>query len=144
MKDYFAYGSNMSAQQMAQRCRGSSKRGNACLKEFKFIINSHGVATVVRETNSAVYGVIWSIDTNDEAELDRYEGVHNGIYEKMLLEVIADNQTQPVRSLVYIAADSSLGSPRLGYLELVIEAAKVQGLPQTYIGEIARWLQTDD
>ena len=43
---YFAYGSNMDADQMGRRCSAAAIIGTASLEGYRFIINSRGVATV--------------------------------------------------------------------------------------------------
>ena len=39
-----------------------------------------------------------------------------------------------------MAAEEVAGTPNLGYLELVIAAARHHGLPEAYLGELAHWL----
>ncbi|MGV8122381.1 MAG: gamma-glutamylcyclotransferase family protein [Candidatus Xenobiia bacterium LiM19] len=58
---YFAYGSNMYTEQMTERCPGQSFEGNAVLAGKRFIINSNGVATIVPENSSRVWGIVWMI-----------------------------------------------------------------------------------
>jgi len=44
-KLYFAYGSNMDKDQMANRCPESNFAGTALLKDYRFIINRRGIPT---------------------------------------------------------------------------------------------------
>ncbi|KAI8220404.1 hypothetical protein K4K54_002792 [Colletotrichum sp. SAR 10_86] len=78
---YFAYGSNLSTTQMEQRCPSSHPVGLAFLRDYTFIINGRGYANVVQNgaddvaNDAGVYGVVYKISPEDEASLDRYEGV---------------------------------------------------------------------
>jgi len=72
---YFAYGSNLCAQQMARRCPDSANPKRATLADHDWLINQRGVATVEPFTGSAVHGVVWQLSDRDLAALDRAEGV---------------------------------------------------------------------
>ncbi|KAI9663530.1 MAG: hypothetical protein M1831_002539 [Alyxoria varia] len=83
---YFAYGSNLSQEQMAQRCPNSTYVGVAFLPGYRWHINIRGYANVIKlkdpveapaaEINPiGVYGLVYSLPERDEAVLDRYEGV---------------------------------------------------------------------
>ncbi len=136
---YFAYGSNMDLVQMSNRCERAATIGIAKLDSYRFIINSHGVATVVPDPASAVEGLLWRITDEDERTLDRYEGVGQGIYRKALVE-LKTRDGRNIKALIYIAADSSPGVPRPGYLEEIISAAESCGLPKAYVDQLKPWL----
>ena len=125
---YFAYGSNMDVQQMAMRCPDATVIGVAKLPAHKFLINTHGVATVIPAKKHVVHGVLWEISKRDEASLDRCEGVASDFYRKAMVRVrvMGGNETD---ALIYFASDEQPGTPRLGYLERVVAAAKYHGLP---------------
>lgn len=120
--NYFAYGSNMDVQQMAVRCPDAVVVGTACLPGHRFLINTHGVATVVPSQEEVVHGVLWEISKADEASLDRYEGVASGFYSKVITRVrFTDGNTAD--ALIYVARDDRPGRARPGYLERVLAAA---------------------
>ncbi len=137
---YFAYGSNMDMEQMKKRCRGHELVAIAQLDGYQFRINGRGVATIVPHSGAVVHGVVWSISSGDEARLDRYEGVANGVYSKQTVQVTRSNG-QRAEALVYVAADSSKGGSWNEYLNKIIKAAKQQGLPKEYIRELEEWTQ---
>ena len=139
---YFAYGSNMVANQMAARCPDASVIGVACLKGYRFRINSRRVGTVIPDQTHQVYGLLWDITPKDLLALDRYEDVKAGLYEKanVVVEPLSGRQ---VAALIYLATDQSIGLPRPRYINGVLAAAKQWELPQTYIRELATWLSTD-
>ena len=136
---YFAYGSNMDVSQMKCRCASATLLQVATLKDHQLLINTRGFATVVPNEGYFVYGVVWSISGEDEAELDRYEGVSSGHYERSEVGVDLSDGTSE-QALVYIATDCSPGKPRPGYLEKIIAAGEAHGLPQSYLEELSRCL----
>ncbi|KAF2664125.1 hypothetical protein BT63DRAFT_101528 [Microthyrium microscopicum] len=85
---YFAFGSNLAFQQMADRCPQSRFLGHARLLSFQFQINERGYANVVEVTDpdTSVYGLCYRLNSDDEAALDRYEGVPHA-YKKEYLDV---------------------------------------------------------
>jgi hypothetical protein len=76
MKNYFAYGSNMSYEQMKERCPGSKYLGVARLNGYKLdftkmsTIRGGGVADIVESADDCVYGILYSITDDDLAVLD--------------------------------------------------------------------------
>jgi len=136
---YFAYGSNMDLIQMSNRCERAATVGIAKLASYRFIINSHGVATVVPDPAAAVEGLLWRITDEDECSLDHYEGVNQGIYRKAFVELETQDGRR-IKALIYIAADSAPGMPRPGYLEEIISAAESCGLPGAYVDQLKPWL----
>ncbi|KAG7293842.1 hypothetical protein NEMBOFW57_003902 [Staphylotrichum longicolle] len=85
---YFAYGSNLSLAQMAKRCPASYYIGRAVLPDYRWQINQRGYANVVAAPGSSVHGLVFELLDDDEARLDRNEGVHAGAYAKALLGVV--------------------------------------------------------
>lgn len=85
---YFAYGSNLSFDQMAKRCPGSRFVGRARLYGYVFQINQRGFANIVETSDSREFvdGLCYRLSTNDELALDRSEGVPTA-YQKEELEV---------------------------------------------------------
>jgi len=130
--NYFAYGSNMDVQQMAVRCPDAVVVGTACLPGHRFLINTHGVATVVPAQGEAVHGVLWEVSKADEASLDYYEGVAAGFYRKVIARVRLDNGNV-ADALIYLARDDKPGHARPGYLERVVAAAECHLLAHEYI-----------
>lgn len=137
---HFAYGSNMDNRQMKGRCPDAVSVSMATLRGYRFIINTHGVATVVPDTSGEVYGILWNISKRDEESLDVYEGVRWGIYRKDYVDIETQDGKLPL-VLIYIARDSNIDNPRDGYMERIISAAEKHGLPEKYIEELRSWLR---
>ena len=134
---YFAYGSNMDASQMGIRCEGAIRSSVARLDGHRFRINRGGVATVVAEPGAVVFGCLWRVTAAHLAELDRYEGVARGVYERLGCVVGVDGSRYD--ALIYVAADRAPGRPRAGYLDRIVAAAEALGLPDDYLRELDSW-----
>jgi gamma-glutamylcyclotransferase (GGCT)/AIG2-like uncharacterized protein YtfP len=133
---YFAYGSNMDAAAMARRCPASRPLGLARLARHRFAILEAGYATVVRDPNSTVHGVLYDLALADVPALDRYEDIGRGLYRKATQAVLR-NAGAPVQALVYIGAGASGGEPRPRYMEALVAAARTAGLPDPYLAFLA-------
>jgi hypothetical protein len=138
LRPYFSYASNMVVEQMASRCPTSKFLGTALLRDHEFRIGRSGYATVVPKRGSLVYGVVWLLGRTDERALDIYEEVDSGLYRKCdsRVEVVGQG---PMLALIYEAARSGPGRPRLGYIRPIVEAATTHGFPREAIAELARW-----
>lgn len=136
---YFAYGSNMDQAQMKRRCPQAKLIGLGKLNEFQFIINERGVASVISFPKKVVYGLLWRISQSDEDYLDDYEGVSNGHYRKIGVNIEQPDFTR-VQAMIYVATNKSSGSPRPNYMEKIITAAENHKMPAEYIKELTTWI----
>lgn len=135
---YFAYGSNMDQAAMLQRCPASKPVGIARLMRHRFIIFDEGYASVIRDPQGTVWGMVWDLALGDVPALDRYESLSTGLYTKVVQPVVTEQG--PRRAVVYIGRSAKPGAPRPGYMEGVIEAARHAGLPDEYIRSLGVWL----
>jgi hypothetical protein len=133
---HFAYGSNMSRPHMRARCPDASAVGTMTLSGWRFVIGPDGFASIVRRPGSRVHGVLWRLSPRDVAAINAYENVQSGLYLPRRLLV---RQNPPATALVYIARRQGTGTPRPGYIDQVVEAARDWKLPPPYIRSIARW-----
>jgi hypothetical protein len=134
---YFAYGSNMDQAAMAQRCPASQPIGLARLMRHRFIIFDEGYASVVRDPQRFVWGMLWDLALGDVPALDRYESLQTGLYTKVIQPVVTAQG--PRRAVVYIGRSSRPGTPKPGYMEGVLEAARHAGVPEDYIRSLSVW-----
>jgi gamma-glutamylcyclotransferase len=87
---YFGYGSNLWLHQMSIRCPSSQYLGIARLNDYKWLINDRGYANIVETSsnvttststsssnspNNVVFGMVYSLNEEDEKKLDKNEGV---------------------------------------------------------------------
>jgi phage replication-related protein YjqB (UPF0714/DUF867 family) len=133
---YFAYGSNLCATQMVQRCPEATDPRPATLADHDWLINQRGVATVEPCAGSRVHGVVWQISDRDLAMLDSAEGVP-ARYRRERLTVHTADGLSPAS--VYIDHRVQPGPPRAGYLERIIAGATDRGLPAPWIDFLRRW-----
>lgn len=111
---YFAFGSNMHAEQMSNRCPGSMYEGTAVLTGYRWQINKRGVANVVPLACAEVEGLVFSVTKNDERALDRFEGVKSGHYQKLGVWLrFQPVSTVEARQLTLDLASAQELSPRL-------------------------------
>jgi hypothetical protein len=133
---YFAYGSNMDVVAMARRCPRSKALGLARLERHGLVAMREGWLTADRDPSSAVHGVLWSLASSDVAALDRYEGLSEGLYAKLMQAVIAESG--PKRAIVYFGANAGPGVPRPAYIAEVLAAAKSWPLPAEGVAALER------
>ena len=109
---YFAYGSNMDTEQMRRRCPDAKCIDTAVLHAWKFALDEVGYATVVPAAGASVPGLLWMLSDADEAELDVYEGVRSGCYEKVTLSIAPKRTGVPAQALVYVSLRGANGGAR--------------------------------
>ena len=83
---YFAFGSNLSLQKMAQRCPDSRYIGVGRLHQHRFPVNERGFANAVPSESDYVEGLCFRLSKSDERQLDRCEGVPDA-YQKNYMQV---------------------------------------------------------
>jgi cation transport regulator ChaC len=134
---HFAYGSNMSRPHMRARCPGATALGTATLSGWRFVINPDGYGSVAPAPGGIVHGVLWRLTARDLAAVNAYENVAGGLYVRRLLPVLHEGKREP--ALVYIATRQGEGTPRPGYISIVVDAARDWELPEPYIRSLMRW-----
>lgn len=142
---------------MKRRCPTSKFLGIGRLAGFKWMINARGYANIVENgtasSTALVYGAVYSLQQNDEDELDVNEGVPFA-YTKEIMSIelwpvsehahAVDVHTQPERRemLVYIdrlRVDEN--QPRSEYIERMnsgIADAVARGMPDGYVRDVIR------
>ncbi len=147
---YFAYGSNMDPAQMSGRCPDSRFRTIAKFKNHRLAFTRKpegrgcGVADVVEEEGSHVWGVVYEVSYSDIRKLDKCEGFdpdrspEANSYNRRAVEVLADGDDQsPATAFTYLAVkECNPPPPSAEYMGLIIEGAKFWGLPEDYIREL--------
>jgi len=130
---YVAYGSNLCAVQMAQRCPQAVAGEVVSLPGWRFVINRRGVATILPDDAAEVTGLVWHLTEDCERALDRYEGVRSNLHRKEVIEAGG------APALVYVASEERPGQPRPGYLEGILAGAERLGIAATYRDGVATW-----
>jgi hypothetical protein len=98
---YFAYGSNLDAEQKEART-GKIREARRCRAPgYRFAFNKRGVdgsakANIMPSSGSETWGVVYRCSSDALKEMDRWEGVRSGHYVRHALEVVTDDgQTLP-------------------------------------------------
>lgn len=101
---YFAFGSNLSIEQMLTRCPNSVPLTKAKLRNYELTYRANpggkGVATIVRKKGAVVHGALYQCPEQDIKTLDRYEGVKVGVYYKATVTV--ETEWGKLEALTYI------------------------------------------
>lgn len=139
---YFAYGSNLLAEQMARRIGPLSPHENrprrASLPHYRLVFNMRGegdqVFANIQSPGKGVLGVVYWCSPEALARLDEYE---RG-YERRRVLVTAEDGEQ-MEAFVYVAGPPNLvygRRPAAEYLRRIVTGARQHGLPEAYIREI--------
>jgi cation transport regulator ChaC len=135
---HFAYGSNMHRAVMKRHAPAAQPIGVAELANYRFLITTDGYASVEPRCGQSVHGVLWRLTPRDRVTLDVWESIATGQYRAETLAVRADGRRY--RALVYVGRQRSEGTPKAGYMELVIAAARAWDFPARYIAGLEEWL----
>jgi len=133
---YFAYGSNLWMKQMVSRCPDSRKIGRGVLHGYRWIINVHGYATIVAAPEEVVHGVVYTLSPRDEQNLDDYEEVASGLYQKY--ECPVELGEQVMNCLVYIDPVSREGVADAAYKARINYGLCDTALPESYVQSVIR------
>ncbi|XP_053323444.1 gamma-glutamylcyclotransferase [Spea bombifrons] len=137
---YFAYGSNLLKERILLDNPTASFHSVALLKNFKLAFGSHmgnknsrwhgGVATVVESEGEEVWGVVWKMNISSLNSLDIQEGVQEGIYEPIEINVKTATGDLTCRCYQMNKCVYGLTSPQ--YKQVMCMGAKQNDLPPQY------------
>ena len=99
---YIAYGSNLSVEQMADRCPDAKIAGQAVLAGWELLFR--GCATIAPNPKKNTPVLVWEISERDEENLDFYEGYPNYYRKEDLnIELFREGaEPEMVTAMVYI------------------------------------------
>lgn len=135
---HFAYGANMHRAVMRKYAPQAAPLGTARLADHRFVITADGYASIVPARAHAVLGVLWRLTPRDRVMLDGWESIAAGLYGVATLPVDAAGCRRA--ALVYVARQRPPGTPKPGYMEIVVEAARAWDLPARYVASLQDWL----
>lgn len=142
---YFAYGSNLSAEQKERRTGPIREARRARLDGYSIAFNKRGSdgtgkANIVPYRTGVVWGIVYRCSPSALDEMDIHEGVHSGHYRRTRVRVRTDDGDE-IEAITYVAGDSFVDDslvPADEYLRTILQGARDHGLPDTYIHEIKR------
>jgi cation transport regulator ChaC len=124
---YFAYGSNLDADQMRARCPDAEPLGRAMLGGYRIAFAGssqrwHGgaVATLLPARGSNVSGVLYKLSAESFATLDRFEG-HPDVYVRVRVRV-SDERGRRRHALAYCLPLLDEAMPATKYLWKIVRA----------------------
>ncbi len=138
MLSYFAYGSNLSVEQMERRCANARVVGVGCLRDHQLRFNRYsnglggGVADVVPAYGEHVWGVVYDITKEDLRVLNRYEGYpeHYGRFEGEVTTASGDT----ISAWVYTVVNKDeFIAPSKDYMHIIQRAAREFEFPGSYL-----------
>lgn len=121
---YFAYGSNLSVEQMAARCPAARPVALGYVRGYRLAFAGcsrtwgGGVATLVAHDGEWVEGLIYRMTWADLFALDRCEG-HPWVYQREHLLIGEDDRKRRRRAWVYIKPVHFEIPPSREYLGLI-------------------------
>ena len=132
MINYFAFGSNMSAQRMNDRLGWSPSRSGAILHNYEMVFNKHsndgGKANIMYSPGNQVEGILYSVNEEDLLILDKYEGVATDQYKRYDIK-IQDNNKKYIEAVAYKALNTGkLFAPTEEYLNYILEGKEFLSL----------------
>ena len=138
---YFAYGSNLDLSQMKRRCPECRLISKGSLSGHSLTFNRFsngwggGVADVIQDQDSKVWGLVFEISDSDLERLDRYEGYHKdqtSMYERW--KAVIDTPNGQISDVwVYTVVEKQkYVQPTLEYLQIIKDAAVRWNFPKDY------------
>ena len=134
-KLYIAYGSNLSVEQMADRCPDARIAGKAALKDWALRFKVH--ADIEPCEGDTVPVLIWEISREDERRLDAYEGwPHYYVKKDISVEMTDLDGRNPrnVTAMAYVMTEGhGLRIPMRAYYEVLYEGYRRFGFDTAYL-----------
>jgi gamma-glutamylcyclotransferase (GGCT)/AIG2-like uncharacterized protein YtfP len=130
----------MDPEQMLERCPHSPAAGTGWLNGWRLTFGGEelgwdgALAMVVPDPDSQVFVALYDVSSQDHAMLDYWEGVEEGLYNKIKLRV--STLDGEMLAWVYILDAYEGGLPSARYLGLIAEAAQAAGAPDEYVQEL--------
>ncbi|HHD2752163.1 TPA: gamma-glutamylcyclotransferase family protein [Clostridium perfringens] len=112
---YFAYGSNLSLEQMKRRCPEAIPMIMVHLDNYKLTYNKY--ADIIPCQGEKVYGAIYELSINDLKNLDEFEG-YPYLYEKINLKV-QDSKGVFYEAFAYVMVEKGNKLPEDDYLDII-------------------------
>ncbi len=137
---YAAYGSNMDPGQMMERAPHSPMAGTGWLNGWRLTFGGEdlgwegALATVVEDPTSQVFVVLYDMTSEDEKQLDRWEGGELGLHKKLRVRV--QTLDGPTLAWLYVLDAYEGGLPSARYLGVLADAAEAAGAPEDYVNAL--------
>ena len=140
---YFAYASNMSGEVMTRACPGAVCLGAARLEGYRLaflrrsVRTGTGVGDLIEDGESETWGVLYELDEEDRAALDRKEGL-GWAYELREVTVASGRGSHAALTYTVKEREPEEVEPSPEYLQRLLAAARARDLPEHYLACLAR------
>lgn len=134
---YFAYGSNLSINQMRRRCPNSTLLKKGCLRGYRLAFTLYssgwggGVADIVVDPDNEVWGLIYELSTEDLHRLDGYEG-YPDVYTRFQTSIKTLKCSISDVWVYTVVRKNNFIPPTKEYMEIIKNAALEFQFPETY------------
>ena len=134
---YIAYGSNLSVEQMADRCPDAKVVGTAVLHGWQLLFK--GCATIEPNPAKETPVLIWEISERDEKRLDCYEGFPSFYYKKDLeveVQPMDGGEAMELTAMVYVMDERHIcGMPSPFYYKVLKDGYEAFRVPMDTLTE---------
>lgn len=136
METYYAYGSNINARQIKERCPSAHFKFSAILHGYRFTFPikserwSGGVAGIIEQKGEKVLGVVYEISDNDLLKLDEFESHY---YRKKISVMLEGGSILDTWTYFPNLVDDKFYPPTKEYLHVLIEGAKEHNFDEWFI-----------
>ena len=153
-RPYFAFGSNLSLDQMRKRCPYHQLVGTAVLADHRVVCNkakSDGVnycAGIIKSPGDEVFGALYKLIPGDLESLDVEEGCYAGTkhYYRDAREFNVRNRTtdEIINAFTYfVSKPVAPKRPALDYAQKIFQGCHDHGFPKEYVKNLERWFLMD-
>ena len=138
---YFAYGSNMSWDELRAWCPSAEFVTIARLPDHRLDFTRYsqrrrgGVADVVPSNGDEVWGVLYDIPSDELPALDRKEGVPNA-YQRQDVRVIVQSGERAEALTYTVVQKVPTQLPSQSYIDLILKGAREWKLPAEYVRKL--------
>lgn len=139
---YTSYSTNLSKRQLHQICGGPVEfYGKGIIENHA--LSFHFFATLAKKAGSNTPVVVYNISLEQETTLDRYEGLHDGIFRKTKLQVKLDTG-EVVEAMTYLLnkVKGPFYAPSKGYIQTIREGYNDYSLDTTFLNAALRKIKS--
>jgi len=129
---YFAYGSNLDMDRLRERIGEWQDDRRATLKGYRLSFDSRGKADIFEQRGERVWGAVYKVSEAQLKILDRFEGLHSGVYKRVRVNVECNGKTEP--AITYVKVEkTSFHPPDDEYLNHILKGLKQHGYDEETI-----------
>lgn len=146
---YFAYGSNMAGPVMSAACAEHRFLGPARLPGYRFafmrrsVRTGTGVADILPDPESSVWGALYELEQDRLDALDRKETLGSAYEHLDVVVLTGDGASHGAMAYSVIAKEPIEVRPSLAYVEGLMQGARERSLPRDYVASlralVAHW-----